>query len=242
MRKSLIVLIATFAACAPRGAGNETGNAVEVNAGQPEATLSVAAAQGGVCAMRWDGTAVTSEQARARGTAVLEAAIARLGGIENITEDNLPYVRLEAPSGAALPCVAPALGALQRAGFPKIALRPAGGRPVSDAIAMLLFDEEGREVRPSTIVALGAGGGMTLNGQPVDLAGLSARAPAGAPSGETFDERGPPGDFVIAMSAEATFGAAYEALRTAGHSGGEVWLTGCVRGGRPEVNVETLRC
>jgi hypothetical protein len=240
MRKILIVLIAACAACAPRGAGNEAGNAAAITASEPAATISVAAAQGGACAARWDGAAVTRDQILERGAAMLQAAIERIGGVQNLTEDNIPYLRLEAPADVAMACVAPALGAVQRVGFSKVALRLSGGRPTADVVAQLPLIGEG-DARPSVVVALGANGGMTWNGEAIDLAGLSARAPAGPREG-SFDEQAPPGAFVIALSPDATFGAAYEALRVAGHAGAGPTLSGCVSEGRPDPSLEALRC
>jgi hypothetical protein len=230
MRGQLILLLALLSACAPGG-----GNASANGSGEaPAATVSVAA-RGGGCYFRWNGAPATGEHIYQRGRALLENAILRLGGTAYLTAENIPFLRLEAAPETAWSCIAPALFAMQRAGYASVALRLAGAAPQPDQIAQftLMSDEPGSP--PSVVVEIGADGRLTWNRSVIERGALGPRARAAGPL--------PPNGFAVIAAPRTRFAALYETLRTVGQAGVEPTLAGC-RGAadRPAPEVGTLIC
>jgi biopolymer transport protein ExbD len=81
--------------------------------------LSVRAVNGR-CEVYWDLTPLTADQLVARATAELEAQIRAVGGIENITEENMPEAHIRGDINTPYRCIGGAIYAVQRAGFARI--------------------------------------------------------------------------------------------------------------------------
>ncbi len=81
--------------------------------------LSVRAVNGR-CEVYWDLTPVTAEELLARGVRELETQIERVGGIENITEENMPEAHIRGDVNTPYRCIGGAIFAMQRAGFARI--------------------------------------------------------------------------------------------------------------------------
>jgi len=81
--------------------------------------LSVRAVNGR-CEVYWDLTRVTAEQLVRRATVELETQIRNVGGIENITEDNMPEAHIRGDVNTPYRCIGGAIYAMQRAGFARI--------------------------------------------------------------------------------------------------------------------------
>jgi hypothetical protein len=195
MRASAIVLMLLLAACGRPGETDgaaDSGNAVPPPADLPEAgaTLALAASGPGGCSARYNGEAVTREQLLERGVVAIDRAIATVGGVQNITAEAIPVVRVEAPAGMGFSCVDAMLAAVQRAGFPRVILAPAGGGEAE--LAYFPLTEVGPP--PAVVVRIGPGARMTWNEDAVDLARLTERARA---MGGLDDMAAPPGELEI---------------------------------------------
>jgi hypothetical protein len=226
MRSRLILALA-LACCAAceRSGGNDGGNdggnegaaagappVAGVTA--PAATLSLAATGAGGCAARWDGRAVSREAILLRGVALIDRAATAAGGVQHLTEETLPFLRVEAPAPLSFACAGPMLANLQRAGFLKLELHVAGSAEQPGIVHFPLMDID--PPPPSVTVAIGADGRLAWNREAVDPGGLSERARAmsfGA------DVPGPPGELAIVPALGARFGtvvAAGRAIREGG--------------------------
>lgn len=231
MRGHSLLLFALLSACAP-GAGNAAANGPDGLAG---ATVSVAS-RGSDCYFRWNGAPATGEQIFQRGRVLLEDAIQRMGGTDYLTGENIPFLRLEAAPETPWSCIAPALFAMQRAGYASVALRLAGAAPQPDQIAQFTLMPQEPDGRPSVVVEVDADGGLTWNRAAIDRGTLGARARALA-------QPPLPNDFAVIAGPRTRFAALYETLRLVGQAGVEPTLAGC-RGAadRPAPEVGTLTC
>lgn len=214
MRTGAIVLALLLAACGRAGETNgsaDSAAAVGPGPSLPEAgaTLTLSAAGADGCAAKWNGEAVTRAQLLDRAGAAIERAIATVGGVENISAEAIPVVRVEAPAEMGFACVDAMLAAVQRAGFPRVILAPAGESEA--ALAAFPLTEIGPPP-PTAIVRIGAGGRMTWNNDPVDLARLTERARA---MGGLDETPAPPGELEIRPAREASFGAVHAAVKAA---------------------------
>lgn len=217
MRTGAMVLALLLAACgSPDDFGDPGGNTA--NGASPRAdlpgaaaTLTLSAEGPERCAAKWDGVAVTRAQVLERAGAVIERVIMPAGGGDNVSVgvDAIPVLRVEAPAGMSFACVDAMLAAVQRAGFPKLILAPAGGGE-PELASFPLTDIGGPP--PTVVVRVGAGGRMSWNGEGVDAAGLTERAGRmGGLAGTPL----PPGELEIRPARDTTFGAVHGAVAAA---------------------------
>lgn len=214
--------------------GNDAADQSSPRSGGVEGSATVTlASNGSDCTARWNGEAVTAEALTNRGFALLEQAVEAAGGIDRVRLESLPFLRVEAPPELGFDCAARMIGAIQRAGFDRVALKPAGS---PDQPEFAHFELGSAPPAPiETRIVVGPGERMTWNGEPVDLAGLRARAavPGG---GEAVPEEpvppppgsgeevpppvmAPPGAVTLAPSGEASFIAVYRALQVLNRAG-----------------------
>jgi biopolymer transport protein ExbD len=94
--------------------------------------LSVRAGPNGECEVYWDLTRQDSEQLLDRAVRELEAQIEALGGVQNLTDENMPEVHIRADINTPYRCVGGAIFTMQRAGYARIGFisepEPTGGR------------------------------------------------------------------------------------------------------------------
>ena len=81
--------------------------------------LSVRAVNG-QCEVYWDLTRVNAEQLLSRAVRELETQVEALGGIENVTEENMPEAHIRGDVNTPYRCIGGAIFAMQRAGFARI--------------------------------------------------------------------------------------------------------------------------
>ena len=190
----------------------ERGPSRTANAPAPAPTLVIAATG---CAATWDGQAVTPVQITERSGALIERAIAAIGGPQNITMDNLPVPNVEAPADLSGACADTILFALQNAGVFTVALKPAGGQ--APVLMDFPLDTNAPPPPVPTVLGLGAGGRLTWNNDPIDAAGLATQLGGiGGSTGPVDPVEGgpPPGGLELRVARGATFGQLYELLRT----------------------------
>jgi biopolymer transport protein ExbD len=207
MKRNLIILMAAgVAACMPSGKDPNASGAGPA----PDATLAIAATADGGCAARWNGAAATADQVRAQGRALVQASIAEVGGRNNMTEETMPDIRVEAAAQVRWQCAAPLLAALRQAGLARIKLAADAAGPAVPAS----FPLEGL---PASLhfVTVGAGGRLTWNRVAIDTARLDqSLASIGSPPGEPPEDGGPPpGEVLLTPDADADAGAVLGVLR-----------------------------
>ena len=82
--------------------------------------LSVRANEAGQCEVYWDLTKMTSETLYQRAVTTLEDLLERVGGVENVTEENMPEAHIRGDVNTPYRCIGGAIFAMQRAGFMRI--------------------------------------------------------------------------------------------------------------------------
>ena len=94
--------------------------------------LSVRADESGQCEVYWGLTRMNSEDLLNRAVTTLENQIEAVGGVENITEENMPEVHIRGDIDTPYRCIGGAIYAMQRAGYARIGFIsepiPTGGR------------------------------------------------------------------------------------------------------------------
>ena len=95
-------------------------------------SLTVRGGPGGTCEVYWNLTQVTNEELLDRGVKALEEQIKRVGGVENINEENMPEVHIRGDINTPYKCVGGTVFTMQRAGFQRVGFisQPAAGGPV----------------------------------------------------------------------------------------------------------------
>ncbi|MFL6845162.1 MAG: ExbD/TolR family protein [Allosphingosinicella sp.] len=83
-------------------------------------SLSVRGGKGGGCEVYWGLERVNSDQLLDKAVKKLEAEIKRLGGVNNMTEENMPEAHIRADINTPYKCVGGAIYTMQRAGFARV--------------------------------------------------------------------------------------------------------------------------
>ena len=105
----------------------------EVTQTKPEnVSLSVRGGPGGSCEVYWNLTKVDSKELLDKAVAKLKAEIDKVGGPQNITEENMPEAHIRGDINTPYRCIGGAVFTMQRAGFARIgfisAPPPEGGQ------------------------------------------------------------------------------------------------------------------
>lgn len=219
MRCGPMIALALLGACSKFAPANELAGGPESNVSSakvdgPAATITLAS-QVGDCTARWDGEPLSHEAIGERGLELLVNRVEAVGGPEFVTQEDMPYLRVEAPAAMPWPCAGRVLGSLQHSGFAEALLRPTDGRRTPDQRLHLPLDVEAA-ARPDRLVAVGAGGAIRENGELHDRAALRDFARSYT--------AGTPDDFFIAPTAEASFGDVYQTLIDLNAGGAGVML------------------
>ena len=105
--------------------------AFEVTTTKPEnVNLSVHGNPDGSCAVYWGMTKVNSQELIDRAVKKLEDQIAAVGGVDNITEENMPEAHIRGDVNTPYKCIGGTIYTMQRAGFARVGFisePPAGG-------------------------------------------------------------------------------------------------------------------
>ena len=83
-------------------------------------SLSVKGGPNGTCEVYWNLQRLDSEQLLDRAVKKLEDEIEKLGGVENMTEENMPEAHIRADINTPYKCVGGAIYTMQRAGFARV--------------------------------------------------------------------------------------------------------------------------
>ena len=82
--------------------------------------LSVRGGPGGTCEVYWNLTRVTNEELLDRAVKKLEQLIEDVGGVENVTEENMPEAHIRGDINTPYKCIGGAIFTMQRAGFARV--------------------------------------------------------------------------------------------------------------------------
>ena len=83
-------------------------------------SLTVRGGAGGSCEVYWNLTRVTNEELLSRGVKALEDQIKRVGGVDKITEENMPEVHIRGDVNTPYKCIGGTVFTMQRAGFQRV--------------------------------------------------------------------------------------------------------------------------
>jgi biopolymer transport protein ExbD len=187
------------------------------DASEPAATIRLTADEAGNgCASYWNGEAVTNDQLAQHTREIMDTAVTVAGGIDHMTAGKIPYLKLEVAPDLNFACVEPALAAIREIGYSRVGLKPDLTAPSAHFVHFPLTQVGA--AAPSVTVAINSRGGMTWNGEQVDLAGLGARAHPLASAGS---EPGNGGSLIIVPAHETAFSAIYEAVKVIRENGVE---------------------
>jgi biopolymer transport protein ExbD len=95
-------------------------------------SLSVRGDGAGGCEVYWNLEKLDAQQLLDKAVKKLEDDIKRLGGVENMTEENMPEVHIRGDVNTPYKCVGGAVFQMQRAGFSRVGFisEPPAGGPV----------------------------------------------------------------------------------------------------------------
>jgi biopolymer transport protein ExbD len=83
-------------------------------------SLSVRNGPGGTCEVYWGLTKVTQQDLLKRAVDKLEAQIKAVGGVQNITEENMPEAHIRGDINTQYKCIGAAIITMQQAGFQRV--------------------------------------------------------------------------------------------------------------------------
>jgi biopolymer transport protein ExbD len=93
----------------------------EVTQTKPEnVSLSVRNGPGGTCEVYWNLTKVTQQELLKRAVDKLEKLITDVGGVQNVTEDNMPEAHIRGDINTQYKCIGATIITMQQAGFQRV--------------------------------------------------------------------------------------------------------------------------
>jgi biopolymer transport protein ExbD len=93
----------------------------EATTTKPEnVSLSVRNGPGGTCEVYWNLTKVTQKDLLDRAVQKLKDQIAKVGGVQNINEDNMPEAHIRGDVNTQYKCIGAAIITMQQAGFQRV--------------------------------------------------------------------------------------------------------------------------
>ena len=95
--------------------------AYEVTQTKPEnVSLSVRNGPGGACEVYWNLTKVSQKELLDRAVQKLEKLIKDVGGVQNVTEDNMPEAHIRGDVDTQYKCIGATVITMQQAGFQRV--------------------------------------------------------------------------------------------------------------------------
>ena len=93
----------------------------EITQTKPEnVSLSIRNGPGGTCEVYWNLTRVSQKELLQRAVKKLEDQIKAVGGVQNITEDNMPEAHIRGDINTQYKCIGGAIITMQQAGFQRV--------------------------------------------------------------------------------------------------------------------------
>ena len=96
-------------------------------------SLTVRGGPGGTCEVYWNLQPVNNEELLDRAVKALEDQIAKVGGVENINDENMPEVHIRGDINTPYKCIGGTVFTMQRAGFARVGFisQPPPGGPIT---------------------------------------------------------------------------------------------------------------
>ena len=107
---------------------------IEPTLTKPEnVNLAVRGGPGGTCEVYWNLTKVNSQELLDRAVKKLEDEIEKVGGVDKVTEENMPEAHIRGDINTPYRCIGGAIYTMQRAGFARVGFisQPGPGGPVT---------------------------------------------------------------------------------------------------------------
>ena len=93
----------------------------EATTTKPEnVSLTVRNGPGGTCEVYWNMTKVTQKELLDRAVNKLETLVKDVGGVENVTEENMPEAHIRGDVDTQYKCIGAAIISMQQAGFQRV--------------------------------------------------------------------------------------------------------------------------
>ena len=93
----------------------------EATTTKPEnVSLTVRNGPGGTCEVYWNMTKVSQKELLDRAVSKLETLIQSVGGVENVTEENMPEAHIRGDVDTRYKCIGAAIITMQQAGFQRV--------------------------------------------------------------------------------------------------------------------------
>lgn len=93
----------------------------EATTTKPEnVSLTVRSSPSGTCDVYWNMTKVTQKELLDRAVGKLEDQIKKVGGVQNITEENMPEAHIRGDINTQYKCIGAAIITMQQAGFQRV--------------------------------------------------------------------------------------------------------------------------
>lgn len=207
IRSAIVLTLALCASCSqPFGniTDSNASSASQSGGAAGDAAVTVAAVGGNPCATTWNGAPTPLAELSNRSVALVEQAIERAGGIENIQLEQFPRIRLEADPALTFACLGPVIAAVQQGGTAAVMLKPTGA--VNQPVAVHASLTSSGAEPASIFIEVAPGGRLAWNGEATDLATVRSRIR------EFEGDRGPPSRLAVIVAPAVTFSAAFEAL------------------------------
>src|SRR3982751_2491203 len=83
-------------------------------------SLTVRSGPGGACEVYWGVTKVTQQELLDRSVSKLEKLIRDVGGVQNVTEENMPEAHIRGDVNTQYKCIGAAIITMQQAGFQRV--------------------------------------------------------------------------------------------------------------------------
>jgi len=95
--------------------------------------LAVRGEPDGTCGVYWNLTRVNSQELLDKAVKKLEDEIKKVGGVNNVTEENMPEAHIRGDINTPYRCIGGAIYTMQRAGFARVGFisQPGPGGPVT---------------------------------------------------------------------------------------------------------------
>ena len=95
-------------------------------------SLTVRGGPAGVCEVYWNMTKLNSTELLDRAVAKLKAEVDKVGGVQNITEENMPEAHIRGDINTPYRCIGGAIYTMQLAGFARVGfISQPGGAPAA---------------------------------------------------------------------------------------------------------------
>lgn len=188
----------------------------------------------GNCSIQWNGDQISTDEIIYRANNIFEAAVEVHNGAENMTEADVPYVRVKAAGDMPYHCVSLVIGVLREIGFLHGEMEVAGEAFTLDVNFSIAGDDLSPDwILPPPVIALDDEGAIFVDGERTPLEDLTTEmmhlqesGPRAASLVPVMDYTRRP-DFFLLPSARTRFARTVQTARSLTLGGISFELVGC---------------